>query len=253
MSGTDLQRTETGAEARRDGAVVAAVSGDLRADGSAWIEARGDVALLPDLYALAAAPWVDGGHLAHNVVVAADDRAVIETWFGLCFGRQQVHAELDLHASDFSSQGAEGVAIRPGTVEDAVALGDLIYALQAEAPVWSGFEPRGPDELRAGWSEALADPDAHYLVAELEGRPAGYVLLWRGTGGVAELSVAATLPELRGRGVGSALTAAAVGWARAEGFHTLEADWRSTNLLASRFWPRRGFRQAFLRLYRSIP
>jgi hypothetical protein len=26
-----------------------------------------------------------------------------------------------------------------------------------------------------------------------------------------------------------------------------------TNLLASRFWPKRGFRTAFLRLYRSIP
>jgi hypothetical protein len=26
-----------------------------------------------------------------------------------------------------------------------------------------------------------------------------------------------------------------------------------TNLLASRFWPARGFRPTFLRLYRSIP
>jgi hypothetical protein len=30
-------------------------------------------------------------------------------------------------------------------------------------------------------------------------------------------------------------------------------DWRVTNLLASRFWPRRGFRTSFVRLYRSIP
>ena len=30
-------------------------------------------------------------------------------------------------------------------------------------------------------------------------------------------------------------------------------DWRVTNLLASRFWPRRGFRTTFLRLYRHIP
>jgi hypothetical protein len=30
-------------------------------------------------------------------------------------------------------------------------------------------------------------------------------------------------------------------------------DWRVTNLLASRFWPRRGFRASVLRLYRSIP
>jgi hypothetical protein len=30
-------------------------------------------------------------------------------------------------------------------------------------------------------------------------------------------------------------------------------DWRVTNLLSSRFWPKRGFRPVFLRLYRSIP
>jgi hypothetical protein len=30
-------------------------------------------------------------------------------------------------------------------------------------------------------------------------------------------------------------------------------DWRVTNLLSSRFWPARGFRTTFLRLYRHIP
>jgi len=33
----------------------------------------------------------------------------------------------------------------------------------------------------------------------------------------------------------------------------MTTDWRVTNLWASRFWPKRGFRTAFLRLYRSIP
>ena len=33
----------------------------------------------------------------------------------------------------------------------------------------------------------------------------------------------------------------------------MTTDWRMTNLLASRYWPRRGFRETFLRLYRSIP
>jgi hypothetical protein len=30
-------------------------------------------------------------------------------------------------------------------------------------------------------------------------------------------------------------------------------DWRVTNQLSFRFWPKRGFRTSFLRLYRSIP
>ena len=30
-------------------------------------------------------------------------------------------------------------------------------------------------------------------------------------------------------------------------------DWRMVNLLSSRFWPRRGFRAQYLRLYRAVP
>ena len=36
-------------------------------------------------------------------------------------------------------------------------------------------------------------------------------------------------------------------------YAAMVTDWRVTNLLASRFWPKRGFRPAFFRLYRSIP
>jgi GNAT superfamily N-acetyltransferase len=66
------------------------------------------------------------------------------------------------------------------------------------------------------------------------------------------LSFGATLPEVRGRGVGRALTAACMAWAHEAGYTTMVTDWRATNLLASRFWPPR-FDPAFLRLYRSIP
>ena len=67
------------------------------------------------------------------------------------------------------------------------------------------------------------------------------------------LTFAATLPEARGSGAGLALTNAGLAWAREQGYPVTVVDWRETNLLASRFWPRRGFRRTFLRLYRSIP
>jgi hypothetical protein len=41
--------------------------------------------------------------------------------------------------------------------------------------------------------------------------------------------------------------------ARDHGYETVITDWRMTNLQAARFWPRRGFRETFLRMYRSIP
>ena len=64
---------------------------------------------------------------------------------------------------------------------------------------------------------------------------------------------AASLPDVRGSGAGLALTEAALAWAHEQGYATIVTDWRETNLLSSRFWPARGFRRSFLRLYRSIP
>ena len=68
-----------------------------------------------------------------------------------------------------------------------------------------------------------------------------------------DLANALTEPGARGSGAGVALTEHALGWAHEHGYTTMITDWRMTNLLASRFWPRRGFRETFLRLYRSIP
>ncbi len=67
------------------------------------------------------------------------------------------------------------------------------------------------------------------------------------------LDWAATRPEVRGSGAGVALTQAAFAWAHERGHATMVTDWRVTNLLASRFWPARGFRETFLRLYRHVP
>jgi ribosomal protein S18 acetylase RimI-like enzyme len=58
---------------------------------------------------------------------------------------------------------------------------------------------------------------------------------------------------VRGAGAGVALTEHVLGWAHEHGFRAMTMDWRMTNLEAARFWPRRGFRETFLRLYRSIP
>ena len=71
--------------------------------------------------------------------------------------------------------------------------------------------------------------------------------------GAACLGWAVSRPEVRGSGTGSALTDAAFAWAHEQGYAAMVTDWRETNLLSSRFWPARGFRRSFLRLYRSIP
>jgi GNAT superfamily N-acetyltransferase len=68
-----------------------------------------------------------------------------------------------------------------------------------------------------------------------------------------DLAFAVTRDEVRGSGTGVALTAFALRWACEQGFRSMTVDWRSVNLLSSRFWPRRGFRPQYLRLYRAVP
>ena len=70
--------------------------------------------------------------------------------------------------------------------------------------------------------------------------------------GACLLAWAASRPDVRGSGAGLALTEASFARARERGYRVMVADWRVTNLLSSRFWPRRGFRETFLRLHRAV-
>ena len=71
--------------------------------------------------------------------------------------------------------------------------------------------------------------------------------------GNVDLSFAATRQDVRGDGVGLALTRWALAWAAEHDCTSVTVDWRMVNLLSSRFWPRRGFRPQYLRLYRAVP
>jgi ribosomal protein S18 acetylase RimI-like enzyme len=110
------------------------------------------------------------------------------------------------------------------------------------------------EELHRAWGA----PGASGAAAIRDGRLAGYLVGAPRPGAVwgpnaCYLGFASTLPEFRGQGLGLALTDAVLARAREQGYPSMVTDWRVTNLLASRFWPRRGFRTSFLRLYRSIP
>ena len=120
------------------------------------------------------------------------------------------------------------------------------------------------DEDRAEFLSDVDDAEIGLFVAEIDDKLVGELLMVpveRSSMHVglarperaAFLGFAATLPEARGSGAGLALTNAGLAWAREHDYPVTVVDWRETNLLASRFWPARGFRRTFLRLYRSIP
>ena len=115
------------------------------------------------------------------------------------------------------------------------------------------------EEYVEDWRDTWDDDRFVHFVAERDGDVVGQAVLYRRPHDLRvpkdsiDLANAATFAERRGSGVGRALTAHVLSWASEHGYATMTTDWRLTNLLAARFWPKRGFRTAFLRLYRALP
>jgi ribosomal protein S18 acetylase RimI-like enzyme len=224
-----------------------------------WVELAGhaveDAETARDLYALAAQRWVEQGKTRHYVIVPAPDTPLLEAWYRLGFGQQHVVALREVPAEVAWPEGVREA--RPDDVDALVALAPVLTDHQALAPVFGpGRTGWDEDELRRKITQDLAA--GNVFVAERNGVPAGSLYMEARDADLhrprsAFLAWAAILPEARGSGLGVALTQAGLAWSRSRGYDAIATDWRVTNLLASRFWPRRGFRPTFLRLYRSIP
>jgi ribosomal protein S18 acetylase RimI-like enzyme len=259
-----------GAVALRGSRVVGYVLGAPRTDAvwgaNVWVELAGhaveDAEDLRDLYAAAAAGWVEAGHVDHYALVPASDANGVRAWSRVGFGQQ--HAAGIREVPEVGWPDSVRLA-EQSDVDALLELAPLMREQHRRSPVFSaGRQPAPPEELRAEILEDLANEPRGDLVFEQEGRivawfalaPAElssvHIGLARPDGAVL-LGWAATRPELRGNGAGVALTRAGFAWAREQGRHVMVVDWRVANLLASRFWPARGFRETFLRLYRHIP
>ena len=239
-------------------------SGWIRASSSAWAEGAAP-ALLADLYARLAEGWVQSGIFAHFAVVPASESEALRVWFGLAFGIEHVHAVLDLRALSLPEVSTPvGVTIRLATDDDRQALArmsDVVWRHQLEAPVWAVMLPENAEANRAGWLELLDDPTVDVWLAFEQGEAIGSQAYYAsemtgehllGGDQTCHLAIAGTRPAARGRGIATALTRVGLEHARRRGYQFCETDWRSTNLLSSRFWPRFGFRPAFYRLHRRV-
>jgi GNAT superfamily N-acetyltransferase len=251
---------EGGAVATRGGTVVAYVIakvGDERAEIGLAGSAASEPEALRDVYAELATGWP----ARHQVMVPASDAALIDPWFRLTFGCQFLTAVREVEALDAVDFGG---VIRPSTKADhaAVAAFDRqLWVHQSRSPSFSGLDYEAND-FEKEWSTLWDEEDEFpfHRIAEVDGRVVGHVLLYeRPTGDLRvpkqniDLAHVVTLPEARGRGVGLAMMGAAFTWAHAHGYRSMTTDWRCNNLLSSRYWPARGFRPTFLRLYRAVP
>ncbi|HYU84278.1 MAG TPA: GNAT family N-acetyltransferase [Kribbellaceae bacterium] len=232
-----------------------------------WVESAGlateDAETMRDLYAVAAARWADEGRTAHYVLVPAHDTVLLDAWYRLGFGQQHAHGLTVVPKTP--PQPPATVTIRRAERRDI----DVLAQLEVELPLHQGLSPvfsagTMPDleESKAEWENDIDDDEYGSFVAEVYGRVVGSAVgcaLEKSSShtglnrpdNAGVLGFAAVLPQARGAGAGRAL-GEAVGWVAQRGFGSYATDWRVTNLLSSRTWPRLGFETTFLRLHRVL-
>jgi ribosomal protein S18 acetylase RimI-like enzyme len=262
----------SGAVAVQDGDVAGFLLGAPKASPvwgpNVWVDAAGHAAAEPelvrDMYGLAAARWVGESRRAQYVLVPASDVGLLRAGYRLGFGQQQAHAVRPLR--DETPAVPPTMAVRRAQRSDLPALAALEIELprqQSMAPVFSASPVPSYEECLAGWEQDFDDPAYATFVAELDG-----VVIGSSIGCSLELSsthppmtrpdhagflaFAAVDPRARGLGAGRALGEAVIAWTAQAGYHCVAADWRVTNLLSSRTWPRLGFTESFLRLHRLV-
>ncbi|WP_327026272.1 GNAT family N-acetyltransferase [Micromonospora sp. NBC_01739] len=234
-----------------------------------WVEAAGqastDPEVMRDLYAAAATRWVDEGRTAHYVVVPAHDEDLVRAWFRLGFGQQHAHAVRPA-TKPAAAPRPEGLSVRRATRADIPDLARLDLELpvhQGLSPTFSAGQVGTVEESLEDWAEEIDDPEYVTFVAVRDGKVVGSAIgcaLEKSSAHLGParpdnagfLGFAAVFPAARGAGAGRALGTAVLDWAVDSGFDCVVTDWRVTNLLSSRTWPRLGFTETFLRLHRTI-
>ena len=269
------KKFKNGYAAFRDGKMTAYMLGDFTVQswgrcgyvylpGYALAEEE-SIATIQDLYSLLGNDWVKKGIFSHGLYISAADADVIDALFAIGFGKERVDALMDLRAAIIPEvEEPSGVTIRRAGKGDNDHLGSLSHIIMtalASAPYWHPTVPEDWEELREGWSE-LADDKEWTVWLALEKEQALGMVGFRPeeedetsmlvSSRTTYLSVAATKPEARGRGVSTALTWHGLAQSQKDGFDICYTNWISPNFLASRFWPRFGFKDVAYRLSKRI-
>jgi GNAT superfamily N-acetyltransferase len=213
------------------------------------------------LYAALSAGWVARGYLSHHVQVAVADRAALEAWHALGFGDELVTALRDTSPLHGGSVAADVRRAVPEDLEVVTRLVLALYRHHTGPPVYLPYSPEAEAHEREHQRRLLADPACSHWIARRDGRALGMVSLQPPSPLTPPMIVppaciylldAYVDPAARGTGLGAALLAEGLDWARAAGHRHCLLQHHAANLVARRFWHQAGFRPIKRRLCRRI-
>ncbi len=165
-------------------------------------------------------------------------------------GYRLVESRLTLTHEGEPQQTAD---VRPHRAEDLAWISDL--ARRTRYVSRFGFDPGFPDARVVDYYEAWAVRSCEgwadaVLVAEEEGRPAGYITCHLPEAGVAaRFGIIAVEEALRGGEAAGALLMGGVRWLQARGMRTVSVEVAARNVRTQRYVQRHGFRTSDFRLY----
>jgi GNAT superfamily N-acetyltransferase len=227
---------------------------------------RDDGALCRAMYADLAARWLTQGITAHYITIPAN-RETAETWSDLGFGR---YIELGVRDTEPSAPAplttTRDLAVRRATAADEDAVQTLLtemFRAWSSPPAFILFLPETTAARRQFIAALLDDPVSPHWLAIAGNRVVGmqvftepasphwFVSTLQTPPQSVYLFLASTLPEERGRGVGTALLAHTIAWAREAGYARCMAHY-VTATPAAAFWRKQGFRPVSHWLSRTL-
>ena len=213
------------------------------------------------MYEALAPAWVDAACYAHYVHLAPSEAGPEEAWRGLGFAPDTVAA---LRATDPPSAPAPGLEIRrarPDELETVMGFSSALLAHHARPPMYIPRLRETERDERTYQAKLLADPACAHWLAFRDGEAVGMQSFQPPPAFLSPLVVpeaatyllqGVTLSAARGTGVGRALLARSMAWARDAGHQTCLLHFLGMNRVAARFWLGSGFRPVELRLVRRI-
>lgn len=204
------------------------------------------------MYAALAEEWVSEGLFTHRLYITPGDREVEEAWVSLGFGRAMTAGTRDTGLAVDAMAPAGQIEVHAASSEDlevVLGLARVLAEHHHQSPMFWPILKTTREAVKEFTRKALADPANACFVAYVDGRPVAMqqFLVDGFTPPTVEqkkniyLYEGVVEPGVRGGGVGQALLAHSMKWARESGYERCTLHWASGNPEGAPFWLKHGF------------